>query len=150
MNEYGLKCIKRIAAVVISAGAGVNIFRIYMKYFTEKNIPYFEYIEQYGHALLGISLFLIIYICCRNIKNNRIFDLSDKYSYYVYIVHQLFILSPFGLMTATSNLYLNWILVLVAIVVSAFVLKIVSDKANALTGKVETKICNRIGTGQFL
>jgi peptidoglycan/LPS O-acetylase OafA/YrhL len=55
-----------------------------------------------------------------------ILDLSDKYSFYVYLVHQLFILSPFTLLTVTPHKILNWFLTIIAILVSAILLEFVS------------------------
>ena len=86
----------------------------------------FEIFENTSHLLLGFALYIIFHRLFQKVHKSRFLTLSDKYSYEIYIVHQLFILSPFTLMDITPYFYLNWIFVLIAIVASGFLLNKIS------------------------
>lgn len=83
------------------------------------------YIMDYGHVLLGSILFITLYKLFNkiNIKYNIILKFSDKYSYYIYLVHQVFILYSFSLLFITNYLLLNLVLIFIAIIISAVVLE---------------------------
>lgn len=49
-------------------------------------------------------------------------DYSDKYSYEIYLVHQLFILSPLTLLTTTNNSIINVSLTILVIFLSGYFL----------------------------
>lgn len=107
-----------------------------MKYCIETDsVVIFDYFEKYSHLLLGVAIFLTILIVFKNMTRRVFLDLSDKYSYYIYIVHQLFILSPFSLMEATTIMFVNWLIVLITIVISAIILKYISDKVTSFMNK---------------
>ena len=137
LKQYGSIILKRIAWVFVIGAIICNLFRIFVKYSLKQTFLGFSFFEQYAHVLLGISIFLIIYIFLKNVKYNNLLSVSDKYSYYIYIVHQLLILSPFSLMTLTNYIYLNWILVLVGITLIAMALKFISDRILHIVDKAE-------------
>ena len=56
------------------------------------------------------------------IKGSRMLDYSDKYSYEIYLVHQLFILSPLTLLTTTNNSIINVSLTILVIFLSGYFL----------------------------
>lgn len=70
---------------------------------------------DYGHVMLGTSIFIILYkfLCRINVKNNSILYYSDKYSFYIYLVHQIFILNVFSLLNLTDYLIVNIIIIIV-------------------------------------
>lgn len=88
----------------------------------------FNAICRYGHCMLGASIFIVLKVIFKNIKRNFLMDYSDKYSYSIYIVHLLFILSPFSLMQITSFTLFNWALVIISVLLSGIML----DKASEL------------------
>lgn len=104
-----------------------NGIRIYCKYVLHDTFPRFDLFEAYAHDLLAVALFFLYRLLFKNLRETRLFTLSDKYSYYIYLVHQLFILSPFSLMAVTRCTVVNWVMVLVAILLSAVALKVISD-----------------------
>lgn len=53
----------------------------------------------------------------------RALDISDKYSYETYLVHQFLILGPFTLMALISNLTLNIFITFIGIGVLAWLVK---------------------------
>lgn len=74
---------------------------------------------------VGVQIFFVLVDFCTVIKK------------YIYIVHQLLILSPFSLMTLTNYIYLNWIFVLIGIILLAIGLKFISDKIFLIVDKIE-------------
>ena len=138
LKQYGQKAVNSILLLFGSVCVLMNGVRILLKYVLLIRLDgylaiLFGFFEDYAHLALGVTLFLIMYKLFRNIKNTALFSASDKYSYYVYIVHQLFILSPFSLMDVTPVKVLNWLIVLVCIFASAGVLCFVSRKLMTLT-----------------
>ncbi len=131
-QKFHIKLINPMTILFIIVAWGANAILIYLKYFSEMQSgiisKFMTYVEPYGHLLLGISLFLILYKVFQKWRASKLTVLSDQYSYSVYLVHQLFILSPFALMNVTSNLVLNWCLVILAIIVASMIVKVCSDK----------------------
>ena len=86
-------------------------------------------IINYGHVMLGSVLFIILYKIFNKlkIKNNIVLSFSDKYSYYIYLVHQIFILNSFSVLFLTKYLVINIILILVLSILSAIIIKKLSD-----------------------
>lgn len=69
----------------------------------------------------------------KNIKESRVLEYSDKYSYEIYLVHQLFILSPLTMLSFTDNRAINISLTLCAIFISSFILNELSKASFKLT-----------------
>lgn len=67
----------------------------------------------------------LMMIVFRNVNRFSLLDFSDKYSYDIYIVHQLLILSPFTLLTVTDSISLNILITAVTIIISGWILYIV-------------------------
>ena len=126
LQEYKEKIYKRLVWVLTATTILLNGLRIYCKYIGHFTFKGFSLFEGYAHALFGISIVLFSLLFIKIEKKKMIFELSDKYSFYVYLVHQLFILSPFTLLTATPHKILNWFLTIIAILVSAILLELIS------------------------
>ena len=86
-------------------------------------------IINYGHVLLGTIVFILLYKVLNKftIKQNIVLSFSDKYSYYIYLVHQIFILNSFAVLFLTDYLVVNIILIFGLSIVSAIVVKFISD-----------------------
>lgn len=86
-------------------------------------------ITLYGHVFLGTVIFILLnkLLSKFNFKENFILRFSDKYSYYVYLVHQIFILNSFSVLHLTEYTIINVILILILSILSAIILKIVTD-----------------------
>ena len=116
-----VKCILFISALVLNCG------EICVKYFS--NISFagwedlvFRALCRYAHMFLGVAIFLLLYGKFHGCRYSCLLRLSDRYSYSVYLVHQLFILSPLSLMSFTNLKLVNWGLVIVCILFSSFLL----------------------------
>ena len=91
------------------------------------------HITDYSHALLGYSITMLLMLLFKNIKESRVLEYSDKYSYEIYLVHQLFILSPLTMLSFTVNRAINISLTLCAIFISSFILNELSKASFKLT-----------------
>lgn len=63
-------------------------------------------LNNYGHVLLALSIFLIAMLCFPLQLNNKVFKtllkLSDKYSYDVYLTHHIYILGAHSILKVMS------------------------------------------------
>ena len=81
------------------------------------------HITDYSHAFLGYSITMLLMIVFKNYLSNKVTRFSDKYSYEVYLVHQLFILSPLTILTLTNSTSFNVILTLMVIITAGVTLQ---------------------------
>lgn len=101
--------------------------------------PLKDLITGWHHTLLGLSIFAIFYIIFSKLnlsKIEKIVKFSDKYSYYIYLTHHIFILGSYSLLKLTNILSLNIIIIIACTVVSALLLYYIDNI-------VETKILIR-------
>lgn len=101
------------------------IIQYYPSYWPYPSLLQYEsLITTISHVFIGSSLFLLMYMIFYKIKikENVILKFSDKYSYYIYLVHQIFILNTFSLLWITSSLFINVIIILSVTIISALVL----------------------------
>lgn len=79
-------------------------------------------IKQWSHVLLGCSICIWLYkaLSKLNFKYNFIFKYSDKISFHIYLVHQIFILNYFSLLNLTGNLALNIGIIFVVSIIAGF------------------------------
>lgn len=82
-------------------------------------------ITEWHHTVLGVAIYfiLLLFLKGKNIKYTNLLKISDKYSYSVYLVHQIFILNTFSLLNITDYIILNIVLIVLVIAVSAFILQ---------------------------
>lgn len=102
-----------------------NVF----KFIDTKSNLYISFCD-YAHVSLGILIFTLLYIALRNIHFNRfrgILKASDKYSFDVYLIHQIFILGPFCMENITAYPFFNIILILTIVSILAFALQHASN-----------------------
>ncbi len=124
---------KKFLYVFISLTIIILIPRLVIQY-GNFNLPKFildnkEYLYSWSHVLLGSSLFIIMYTFFSKlkIKENIILDFSDKYSYYIYLTHQIFILNYTSLLFITESLVLNIFIILVISIISGVVLYLITN-----------------------
>lgn len=140
LQEYKEKTYKPLVLILTAVAILLNGIRIYCVYIGNFHFTGFSFFADYAHAFLGIAIVLFSLFFIKIKKKKMILDLSDEYSFYIYLVHQLFILSPFTLMTATPYTILNWFITIIAIVVSAILLKCIWQ----ITDKCFRTIIDRI------
>lgn len=116
-----------IAAVLM------NSIRIYIHYFQgiqNNKSQLFDLFTKYAHGVLGVALFLVLYLLFKNVKSSALLWFSDKYSYHIYLVHQVFILGPFSLMALSDYLFVNVFIICCLILLSGVLLNIISNKVS--------------------
>ena len=82
---------------------------------------------NYNHLALGVFLFILLKKYFDDLEipgTDLILNISDKYSYEVYLVHAMIILGPFSLISFTQVLAVNIILILGIVAILAWLLKI--------------------------
>ncbi|MCU6770368.1 Uncharacterized protein conserved in bacteria [uncultured Bacteroides sp.] len=97
----------------------------------EDILDYQNIINQLFHAMSGLFaiIFTIILFKRFNITlKNKIISTTDKYSYEIYLVHHVFILGPFSLMTITGNLFINISSIIVLTFLCSIILNYISSK----------------------
>lgn len=118
---------------------------IYYKYYRRmENMAGGNLFFDFSHMLLGISLFFIMYSIFNKIDkrfiNRRIIDCMDRYSFEIYIVHQIYILGRFSLMNLTDSLWINITIVVIAIIISALALKLITNFIMKVISQVVSNI----------
>jgi len=99
----------------------------------------FKIIIENSHILLGIALFIFLYKILKKIevrlnpKGKKIIDFIDKYCFYIYITHHIFILGPFSIMNLTFSSILNIIIIICCTAISSYLL-------SKLTGLVKKEL----------
>lgn len=101
-------------------------------------------IIQYGHVLLGSVLFIYLYKLFDNfnMKYNTLLDFFDKYSFYIYLVHQIFILNSFSILYLTDNITINIILIFVLSFLFGMMVKRLNNIVINLFSKNYDKLSN--------
>lgn len=115
--------------VLAFIGNGIQIYCDYVKQVSFSGyigIAY-GYFKNYNHVLLGVFLFLFMKTLFDRFefsqRMKKFLNLTDKYSYETYLVHQFLILGPFSLMALTTIIPVNIGIILICIGIMAWVLK---------------------------
>ena len=98
---------------------------------------YSEHFLNWTHSLLGITMFIILYKLSSKIKwkDNKIFKFVDKYSYTIYLTHQIFILNSFSILFITNNIFVNILLIIICSFISGVILYYISDFVSLIIKK---------------
>lgn len=101
---------------------------------------YSEHFLNWTHSLLGVTIFIILYKISSKIKwkDNKIFKFVDKYSYTIYLTHQIFILNSFSLLFITNNIFINILLIIICSFISGIILHYISEFFSKLIIKVRS------------
>lgn len=83
------------------------------------------------HLLLCVLLFFTLKKVYSIFYKNKVLenslDFTDKYSYYIYLTHHIFILGKISFFNYIDNVYIAFCLVIIATFVSAYLLFLLSD-----------------------
>lgn len=82
-------------------------------------------------GFIGTSFAILMLLCfefLNKYKTPKILQLSDKYSYYIYIWHPVFMSTPLRLLKSTQYLTLNLLITLLAIVVGSVFFGFITQK----------------------
>ena len=88
-------------------------------------LNYWELFCDYAHTFLGVTIFIGTHIFLHKFVfpefSMRILDISDTYSYDLYLVHQFYILSPFNLVEFSPLLGLNVLIIITVTCITAYI-----------------------------
>lgn len=122
-NRWGKRMIIWITCFSIVPCAVSNIVYCYLRYTKGLQMDgYLMHITDFSHLFLGYSITMLLMIMLRNIKTSMALEYSDNNSYEIYLVHQLFILSPLTLLSISSNIFINVLLCITVIVITGTIL----------------------------
>ena len=133
------KVLLLLFGVIALIGNGIQIYIDYMKYIKLSGYiaTAYRYFQNYNHVCLGVFLFLVMKKALDHmtfVENFRkLLNITDKYSYETYLVHQFLILGPFSLMALTPYLPVNIVIILICIGMLAWVLK---KSVNLINNKI--------------
>lgn len=101
-------------------------------------------INSWSHTFLGITIFIFLYkiLSKKNIQENKFLNLSDKYSYHIYLVHQIFILYNLSVLSLTPIIWVNIIIALLLTVIFGIILYTISEPFCRKRKVENTKNCS--------
>ena len=130
MAEYRIenkkKTLTRICYLSVTLALLINVYILFAKIYLNAdfvNDEFYYWLWAYGHSVLGLAIFSVMLVLCKNLRENRLTRLSDLYSYEIYLVHHFFLLSPLSLLLLPLPFYYNVPLSVIAISLTAYGLK---------------------------
>lgn len=132
INEKEPLVSKTAIMALFGALTSLNLVQIYVDYYQTVSLSgsvrkLYNLLCDYNHVWLGVFFFLVLkeifdkFEFSKNLR--RSLEITDKYSYETYLVHQFLVLGPFTLMALTSNLVVNIFIVLIGIGVLTWLVK---------------------------
>ena len=133
--------------IILSIGMSLSVIcRFYFKYLADTrgmfySTIYDRVIVQYTSLILAAWIFFTIYLLCQkfNILIDKLYsfiNLCDKYSFYIYICHQMFLTGVCNVKGVTDNFALDTLIFIAATLFSAIILKFISEFLIKITTKV--------------
>lgn len=105
-----------------------------ISFFTRHPRLYTDWFYPFNHAALGIALFCVLYLLEARFgffrRAGRLAELSDKYSYDVYLTHHLWIQNPVSLFNLPYAFILKLIMVMVVIAIQTVFVRSLSERIN--------------------
>ena len=145
LEKKGCKLLfNKLVVLTVIVSVLMNIIQLYLDYFSTYK---FEGVLQsvysiycnYAHVALGCGLFFGMRVMFTRLLSKGVHsgvikacNISDKYSYNVYLVHQFLILGPLSLMKVSNFFILNFALIICLIVLFAIFLSIISRMVRKL------------------
>ena len=102
----------------------------------------YSQLVKISYIIIAFAITFSLMIILKKIRYNKLLLFSDKYSYTIYLVHQLFILSPFTLLRATDYMTINVIIVVAVTIASSCLLKFLSNTTDAFISRYFTRQTN--------
>ena len=121
-----------IIYIILPLAVISNFLKILLQYQIHNNIIV-RFLIYNSHILLGISIFIILYMILKNInkilseKSKKYIDIIDRSCYYIYITHHTLILGPISLISLTPIFLINLLIILICIIISVYLLKKASN-----------------------
>ncbi len=112
--------------VIIAEICGIFSIRLLGLYFFDNTILYNNIIVAISHSLLAVLLYLFICKITKTIKvikYEKLIEHFDGLSFYIYLVHCVFISGPIRLMNITNSIFINIGIVFICIYIYSLLLQ---------------------------
>lgn len=120
---------RSLIIVSIVIGLVAWVIRYYVRYvYSGQYVQFAGLYDRYSMCLAALAIFLALMTLFRNARGNRFIVHSDRLSYYIYLVHGLWVFGPFAVLALTAYLGVNIILLFILILLSASLLSVASNK----------------------
>ena len=124
--------------ILLSIGMTLSVVcRLYFKYLADTkgmfySAIYDKVIVMYTSLILATWIFFTIYLLCQKFdtfvdKLYPFINLCDKYSFYIYICHQMFLTGICNAKGVTNNFLVDTLIFVISTILSASVLKFISE-----------------------
>lgn len=122
-KRYGRKVLYWGISLSLIPCVSSNVLYCYLHYSCGLQMTgILNHLTDYSHMFLGFTITLALMLLFKSIGQYHILRFSDKFSYEIYLVHQLFILSPLTLLTLSSNSFINVSTAMIVIVCAGMLL----------------------------
>lgn len=131
---------RKTTILVFLLALALNVIKICILYiycldFDGIELIAFSYFKSYSHVFLGLAIFLLLLYYGKKIKYSKIMLYSDKYSYEIYLVHALFILSPLNLLFWTDVVWINILASVCCTIICSVFLNVITAKIESINKK---------------
>lgn len=124
--------------ILLSVGMILSVVcRLYFKYLADTrgifySTIYDKVIVMYTSLILASWIFFTIYLLCQKLDTliNKLYpfiNLCDKYSFYIYICHQMFLTGVCNVKGITNNFLLDTLIFIASSILATIVLKFISE-----------------------
>lgn len=104
----------------------------------------FVFLFEYGVVLLGLGVFITLFILTRSVHwpdgLRKLFDVTDKLSYDVYLVHMIFVEGCLTVIGKLGNIWLEAAITLAEVFLTAAILHWISNRLKPLTDKLTARL----------
>ncbi len=113
--------------ILALSGNGIQIYVDYIGKleFESINGILYSYFKDYNHVFLGAFIFLMMLTLLEKKSfsdgSKHLLNISDRYSYDIYLVHQFLILGPLSLMALSPWVCVNIMVIICGIIVLAYI-----------------------------
>ena len=134
INKFNiLEKLKKKKSFSIIIGISIFLVSVALYYISRNFFPYSSFIliltgnflQRFFSCMLGLScsIFMLLGFDFLNTKpSKKILSISDKYSFYIYLTHQPFLIGALSLINLTTSLILNVIIFLASTILASFIL----------------------------
>lgn len=112
---------KKLIISIILAGIAILI-RLGGKVVFDDTILYNVIIVGYTQAIIALSILYVFIHYGKNMRYNRYIKYIDSISFYIYLVHYMYIVGPLRTMGITNNFIVNTVITLIVSTVTAIIL----------------------------
>ena len=113
------------------------ILRLACRYLFDGTPFYDCIIVSLTQTILAISIFLAIKCLTKKfiITESKLINFLDDFSFYIYITHYMFMVGPIRTMGITNSLIINCFVTIFLSIMSAMILKLLSNKAQQIIAR---------------